>query len=626
MKKPLLKQFWSWSLAAATAIALVPFAPLTVRADTPDPVTTGTTIDEDGSYTLEDGCTSFSISEDVKTVSIDLNGQSVTANLSKAKNADVILTDKGKKSVYADLSIKGGSYVRSLSLAGNMSTGSQNPVKWIGRNRKSAVEDMPVAYMKSTYYVGNRIINAESAGQSVAAVHGDINIAEISEGCSATISADADHDTTITAGTDKGTSLTCIKTEYSYPTQNGSETYTAYAYYAGESVAKNAINHLTPPALIGSIHLRNDERLYSNPTYTRAITISMNGDSWSSPLSEPSSVMDIQDKDEAAAAEKISGITYFTKDPSTYAKGLVACLGGNKYILGENRLKDVSVKGAKSTIKILQMGDSATVSFNMGAGTDVDRKSGFGYYTRPLNSGITACCYGPASQITAKFTAYVSPHKVNGQTVPAEIGANVSATVFASKEIQTTLYDVAPAIQIQGETSARVIGKNGSNNNWAVNKESATSADTSTPSVSAIPAYRLYDKIRGEHIYTYSAAERKALLQAGWTEEPSTIKVLPVSSATGVTVYRIYNPNFGGTHMYSTDPSEVAFLLQSGWKEGTPVFKAAESASASAKPVYRLKNPNSRNGEHQFTTSAAEKAMLLNNGWKNEGIAFYSFN
>lgn len=726
MKKQLFKRLWTASLAAVTALAFLPAGALTAFAatSTPNAVTTGTVIDVGRDYTLANGCTAISVAASAGgTVDIDLNGQTVTVDLSSAKDVRVVLRDSGKYKDssktggvrYATLTVKGASAVESLSLAGNMSTGSTNPLTWIGGDGISAANTQPVAYINGSYYLGNAAINAAAGGQNILAVHGTVNIDALSDGHTATLATSADSNTKITAAAENGTSLTSIRTTYSYyysavgsSSLDGAGSYTSTLYYAGESTAKEALSRLTPPVRNGSIHLAEGQGgVYSIPSYTRAITINMNGDTWATLLTAPTGTIDRQDEDADKIAGRINGMTYFTSDPRSYSTGLVACLDGNKYILGIDRLRDVAITGAKSTIQILrgsrftssygnmssydtftagavsvtgpsdetviedkyvtrlgsttqnldyvqvfgskngvdtktfvkpagiiasrtikvsQLADGEPISFIAQDGVPVARGTGIGYYSYPSpTSGYTTYTFGAPSDITPKFVEYVSPHTENGLTVPAKIGTNVSATVFASREIRTSLYDVDQNIVIQGEASARVIARNGSKQNWEVNAD-AIAQDTNTTISTALYAYRLYDKTRGEHIYTYNSAERAALIQAGWKEEPSSIKVLPVSANIGITIYRVYNPNNGGTHMYTRNPSEVIYLLQHGWQEGKPVFKTAEATTASAKAVYRLKNPNSNNGEHQFTTSVAEKNMLKSAGWGDEGIAFYSFN
>ena len=588
---------------------------------------------------------------------------------------------------------------------------------WIGKDGDASAANVPVAFIKDTYYVGPAAINAAASGNDILAVHGQVNIASLSDGPSATLATSADAKTTISAGAAHGTSLMDVRTVYSYyysavgsSSLDGAGSYTSDAWYAGESAIKEAFSRLTSPVRSGSVHLAQGQGgVWSIPAYTRTLSVNMNGDTWRTLLTEPSVSVDRADEDADKVAGRINGMTYFVSDPSPYSTGLVACLDGNKYILGVNRLSDVARTAAKSTIKVLrgtrftsaggnmtcydaftagavsvtgpsdttvienryvtklgsktenlnyvqvfgtkqgvdttsfvkpagivasrtinvaQIADNGILTFDMERGVPASKNSGIAYYSYPSASKayMDTYIYGSPSEITAKFTDFVAPHTENGLTVPAKIGRNVSATVFASKEIRTTLYDVDGTIVIQGEAGARVISRNGTKQNWEVNADAGDTTVTTPDTSIAIPAYRLYDRTRGEHIYTYNALERAALLKSGWKEERSTIKVLPVAASTGMVVYRVYNPNNGGTHMYTKNPSEVTYLVQHGWQEGKPVFRAATAATAGAQPVYRLKNPNSRNGEHQFTTSAAEKAMLLANGWGDEGIAFYSFN
>ena len=724
MRKRNLKQrFLAAALTAALAASCLPAAALAATS-TPDAVPTGTVIDVGRDYVLADGCTSFSVAPSAGgTVDIDLNGQTVTADLSAAKDTNIVLRDSGryhdKKTGavrYATLTVKGASAVRSLSLQGNMNTAGTNPMTWIGKDGDASAANEPVAFIKDTYYVGSSAINAAAAGNDILAVHGQVNIASLSDGHSATLATSADAKTTVTAAAAYGTSLMDVRTVYSYyystvgsSSLEGAGAYTSDAWYAGESAIKEAFSRLTPPVRSGSVHLAQGQGgVWSIPAYTRTLSVNMNGDTWRTLLTEPSVSVDRADEDADKVAGRINGMTYFVSDPSPYSTGLVACLDGNKYILGVNRLSDVARTAAKSSIKILrgtrftsaggnmtcydaftagavsvtgpsdttvienryvtklgsktenlnyvqvfgtkqgvdttsfvkpagivasrtinvaQIADNGILTFDMERGVPASKNSGIAYYSYPSTSKVDmdTFVYGSPSEITAKFTDFVAPHTENGLTVPAKIGRNISATVFASKEIRTTLYDVDGTIVIQGEASARVISRNGTKQNWEVNADAVT-ADTNAAVATAVPAYRLYDRTRGEHIYTYNSLERAALLKSGWKEERSTIKVLPVSASMGTVIYRVYNPNNGGTHMYTKNPAEVIYLVQHGWQEGKPVFRTAEATAASSKPVYRLKNPNSKNGEHQFTTSAAEKAMLLANGWGDEGIAFYSFN
>ena len=273
---------------------------------------------------------------------------------------------------------------------------------------------------------------------------------------------------------------------------------------------------------------------------------------------------------------------------------------------------------SKRNVNVAQVAQGATVDLTAADEVTVSRGSGVGYYSYPSSTTETKYSFGPTTVITNAFKNFVAPHTANGLTIPAVNDTVKATSVFASKEIKTTVSGVAKTVTIKGETSAKVTATSGDTQTWEVNADAKSTA-------APVVTYRLYDRNRGEHLYTYSSLERDMLVKAGWKEEPSNIKVLPVSASEGIAIYRVYNPNFGGTHMYTQNPAEVQFLLQNGWKEGKVVFRTAESTTAGAVPVYRLKNPNSKNGEHQFTTSAAERTMLLNATWGDEGIAFYSF-
>ena len=233
----------------------------------------------------------------------------------------------------------------------------------------------------------------------------------------------------------------------------------------------------------------------------------------------------------------------------------------------------------------------------------VDRENGIGYY-RTVNADTDYdFTFGPTKTITKTFEDNAQSKVTNG----IHWNPNFSdGTVYASKEIKTTVKGVNRDVTFLGEISAEATATaaDGSKT-WEINL-----ADTATND-KAVVAYRLYDGNRGEHIYTYNAKERDMLVAAGWKEETSDIKVLPVDAKTGVTVYRVYNPNNGGAHVFTTNPAEVKMLLDAGWEEGVAVFKTPAAGTANTLPVYRVYNTGSKNGEHQFTTSAAEKKPWL---------------
>lgn len=711
MKNVTIKKLSAAALAAVMAVSFAPAASLNVFANPANKDAVGNeTIDATGSYTLVSSTAVTVNSTATGTVNIDLNGQNVTVTIASGNKANVALYDtdgirdttKAGDVRYATLTVSGESNTPSLSISGNVNTKAVNPTGLKGTDNVAATGTQPVALIGGVYYVGNKAINTATDGQNISAVNGAVVIDELDDGKSATIVSGANHDTSIkVTATPSKVSLTDIKTTYTYYTgtssRTGSGSYTADAWYAGDS-AKAAVEGLTVPTT-GSIIPASGEKVYSIPSYARAITVSMNGDSWTGTISKTGDI-DSQQTDAATERNHVFGLTYFTADPSAYTTGTVAAIDSNKYVLGTNKLKAVTKESAKTSVKVIrgnaytsadgnknstdtftvnsgvtvsgpadetvveniatdvqgntttvtkavqvfgtakaadatdftkpsgtvskrnvnvaQVAQGATVDFTSANEVTVSRGSGVGYYSYPSSTTETKYSFGPTTVITNAFRNFVAPHTSNGLTIPAVNDTIKAATVFASKEIKTTVSGVAKTVTIKGETSAKVTATSGNTQTWEVNADAKTT-------VSPVATYRLYDRNRGEHLYTYNSAERDFLVKSGWKEEPSTIKVLPVSATEGVAIYRVYNPNGGGTHMYTQNPAEVQFLLTNGWKEGKIVFKTAVSTASDAVPVYRLKNPNSKNGEHQFTTSAAERAMLLNASWGDEGIAFYSF-
>ncbi len=716
MKNKAIKKLSAAALAAVMAVSFAPTASLNVFANPADAgkVATVETITGTGDFTLS-SCSAVTVNSTATgNVNIDLNGQTVTVTIASTNKANVVLSDKdgiydsGKpKDVrYATLTVTNPGNAATLIINGNLSTGTANPNALKGKDGVSATGSQPVAKINGNYYVGNTAINTATKDQNVEAINGAVVVDELSDGKAATILAgtdNADHDTSIkVTATPSKVSLTDIKTAYSYYTgtssRTGSGSYEADAWYAGDA-AKAAVEGLKA-VTVSSIIPKSTETVYSIPSYSRAITVSMNGDSWADAI-ENTGVIDSQQTDAATAQNHVFGLTYFTADPSAYTKGTtVAAIDGNKYVLGAKKLQSVSKDSAKTSVKVIRgngytsadgnknsvdtftvangvtvsgpadesvvenvetnvTGNTTTVAkavqvfgtgktvdatdFTKPAGTvskrnvnvaqvaqgatvdltaadevTVSRGSGVGYYSYPSSTTETKYSFGPTTVITNAFRNFVAPHTANGLTIPAVNDSVKATSVFASKEIKTTVSGVAKTVTIKGETSAKVTATSGDTQTWEVNADAKSTA-------APVVTYRLYDRNRGEHLYTYSSLERDMLVKAGWKEEPSNIKVLPVSASEGIAIYRVYNPNFGGTHMYTQNPAEVQFLLQNGWKEGKVVFRTAESTTAGAVPVYRLKNPNSKNGEHQFTTSAAERTMLLNATWGDEGIAFYSF-
>ncbi len=128
--------------------------------------------------------------------------------------------------------------------------------------------------------------------------------------------------------------------------------------------------------------------------------------------------------------------------------------------------------------------------------------------------------------------------------------------------------------------------------------------------------YRLFNPNSGEHFYTASKAERKALCTAGWNYEGIGWTAPETSDRP---VYRMYNKN-AGDHHYTVNPAERDFLVNAGWQyEGIGWYSADETGV----PVYRQYNPHAKAGSHNYTANKAENDYLAANGWRAEGVSWY---
>ncbi len=125
-----------------------------------------------------------------------------------------------------------------------------------------------------------------------------------------------------------------------------------------------------------------------------------------------------------------------------------------------------------------------------------------------------------------------------------------------------------------------------------------------------IPMLRLYNPNSGEHFYTGSKEEKKALVLAGWNYEG----IAWHAPKTGDPVYRLYNEN-AGDHHYTLSAKERDNLVDLGWKyEGVAWY-----SDPNGTPLYRLYNPNAVSGSHHYTMSEKERDSLVDAGWTFEG-------
>ncbi|MDO4539261.1 MAG: NlpC/P60 family protein [Coriobacteriales bacterium] len=141
---------------------------------------------------------------------------------------------------------------------------------------------------------------------------------------------------------------------------------------------------------------------------------------------------------------------------------------------------------------------------------------------------------------------------------------------------------------------------------------------SSAPTVQATPTnmYRLCSPSSGEHFYTASAGEKKALIEEGWRFEGVGWVAPSISS---VPVYRLYNSN-GGDHHYTTSAGERDLLVQEGWNDEGIGWYSDEGHTVA---ILRQYNPQAETGAHNFTSSEGERDLLVQEGWNDEGLAWY---
>lgn len=132
--------------------------------------------------------------------------------------------------------------------------------------------------------------------------------------------------------------------------------------------------------------------------------------------------------------------------------------------------------------------------------------------------------------------------------------------------------------------------------------------------------YRVYDPIRGEHLYTMDVGEVIYLEMHGWRyESDSDTYVVDASQEYAVPVYRLYNPYGGGTHFYTENAGEAKYLSSIGWNYEGISHYVYKMESTEGIPVYRLYNPYSPAAEHLWTINEGEAFYLVSIGWLFEG-------
>lgn len=133
-----------------------------------------------------------------------------------------------------------------------------------------------------------------------------------------------------------------------------------------------------------------------------------------------------------------------------------------------------------------------------------------------------------------------------------------------------------------------------------------------------------FDRIK-KYIYLYASdfsTYAIAISDSSETASASTSSGSGTDSSSGiktVPVYRLFNPT-NGYHFYTADAAEKDALVAAGWNDEGIAWQAGDQ---NGKPVYRLFDVNGNSG-HIFTTSEEEKASYIAKGYRDEGIGWYA--
>lgn len=143
------------------------------------------------------------------------------------------------------------------------------------------------------------------------------------------------------------------------------------------------------------------------------------------------------------------------------------------------------------------------------------------------------------------------------------------------------------------------------------------------------PVYRFYNREKGTHFYTISAAERDHVIATlpQYTFEGTSFYAQTVAQFGVQAVYRFYNRE-NGTHFYSASDTERdqvrANLAHVYTFEGTAWYGTQDGDSTST-PIYRFYNTET--GTHFYTLSAQERDQVSNTlpQYRFEGVAYQAW-
>ncbi|QFJ53695.1 hypothetical protein [Pseudobutyrivibrio xylanivorans] len=140
----------------------------------------------------------------------------------------------------------------------------------------------------------------------------------------------------------------------------------------------------------------------------------------------------------------------------------------------------------------------------------------------------------------------------------------------------------------------------------------ATSTTTTTGQAVTVPVYRLFNAQKGYHFFTANAAEKDALVAAGWTDEGIAWQVQPKA---GKPVYRLFD-KVKGMHIFTADAAERDACIAAGATDEGIAWYGHDTGRI----VYKVTNP--KVNKVLYTTSAAEKDALAASGFVVEEANF----
>ncbi len=134
-------------------------------------------------------------------------------------------------------------------------------------------------------------------------------------------------------------------------------------------------------------------------------------------------------------------------------------------------------------------------------------------------------------------------------------------------------------------------------------------------------AFRLYDPMTGNHVFTASFPEANTFVAQGWEFESIPFAVNP-QDPSAQNVYRLYHPTQNG-YLLTMSELERNQAIALGYVDQGIAFTALDQPSSlGSEPVYRFFSPASTG--HLYTTSALDQEQLPALGYQFEGVAFYA--